>query len=303
MPISEDVHFQIIRIAVGYSLLGVFVITAFVCLLSFIQIPSQRSSKNAKPRPLVIIDPPWFRKSLYSSLVVQIVVTAALFWQSLLTVDTTHTARQVQTTVEKQGIEAASDDIKGVGILRYWRRSNDFLPYIREAIAKASSEIWISGASFYLSVPDNEDLLIDRAKHGVKIHFLILDPNGSNLDAIAKTFGQSSDELRQECLTTVRALKRIREKLLPTEREQLEVRLFNESPRARFYFFDPANPNSNTFFVPHVNSINSPAVPGFLLANVPFGLARIYYASVKDFWESAQPLWEWEKQRADVVVD
>jgi heme/copper-type cytochrome/quinol oxidase subunit 2 len=137
MPISEDVHFQIIRIAVGYSLLGVFVITAFVCLLSFIQIPSQRSSKNAKPRPLVIIDPPWFRKSLYSSLVVQIVVTAALFWQSLLTVDTTHTARQVQTTVEKQGIEAASDDIKGVGILRYWRRSNDFLPYIREAIAKA----------------------------------------------------------------------------------------------------------------------------------------------------------------------
>src|SRR3954471_16433189 len=43
------------RIAVGYSLLGVFVITAFVCLLSFIQIPPQRSSKNAKPRPLVII--------------------------------------------------------------------------------------------------------------------------------------------------------------------------------------------------------------------------------------------------------
>ena len=251
---------------------------------------------------MVIIDPPWFRKSLYSSLIVQVVFTAALFWKSLLTVDTTHTARQVQATVEKQGIEAASDDIKGVGILRYWRRSNDFLPYIREAIAKASSEIWISGASFYLSVPDNEDLLIDRAKHGVKIHFLILDPHGNNLDAIAKTFGQSSDELRQECLTTVRALNRIREKLLPAERDQLEVRLFNESPRARFYFFDPANPNSNTFFVPHVNSINSPAVPGFLLSNVPFGLAQIYYASVKDFWKSAQPLSEWEKQRADVVV-
>ena len=44
-------------------------------------------------------------------------------------------------------------------------------------------------------------------------------------------------------------------------------------------------------------------MPGFLLANVPFGLARTYYASVKDFWELAQPLWEWENQRADVVVD
>jgi Domain of unknown function (DUF5919) len=294
MPTISDVHFQIIRIAVGYSLLGVFVITALVCLLSFIQIPSRRS--GVQPRPLVIIDPPWFRKSLYSSLIIQIVATAALFWKSLLAVDTTETARQVQTAIEKQGVKVVTDDIRGVGILRYWRRSNDFLPHMREAMAKASSEIWISGASFYLSVPDNEDLLIDRAKHGVKIHYLILDPYGTNLDAIARTFGQSSDELREECLTTVRALRRIREKLLPPERERLEVRLFNESPRARFYFFDPDDSKSNTFFVPHVNSINSPAAPGFLLSNIPFGLARIYFASIKDFWASAQPLSDWEMQ-------
>src|SRR5262249_53960028 len=121
MPISSDVHFQIIRIAVGYCLLGVFVITALVCVLSFIKLPSARPNQKAKPRALIIIDPPWFRKSLYSSLIIQIVVTAALFWKSLLAVDTTKTAQQVQTTVEKQGVEAASDDIRGVGILRYWR--------------------------------------------------------------------------------------------------------------------------------------------------------------------------------------
>jgi hypothetical protein len=286
MSSSADVHFQIIRIALGYSLLGVFVITALVCVLSFIRLPS----KTAKPRPLVVIEPPWLRKSLYTSLIVQVVSAAALFWKSLIAVDTTQMAQHVQTTIERQGVEVASKDIKGIGILRYWQRANDFLPYIREAMAKASSEIWISGASFYLSVPDNEDLLIDRAKHGVKIHYLILDPYGNNLDAVAMTFSQSPDELRQEVLTTIRALNRIREKLSPSERENFQVRLFNESPRARFYIFDPADPNSNTFFVPHVNSINSPALPGFLLSNVPFGLAQIYIASVKDFWNSAQPI-------------
>jgi len=286
MSSSADVHFQIIRIALGYSLLGVFVITALVCVLSFIRLPS----KTAKPRPLVVIEPPWLRKSLYTSLIVQVVSAAALFWKSLIAVDTTQMAQHVQTTIERQGVEVASKDIKGIGILRYWQRANDFLPYIREAMAKASSEIWISGASFYLSVPDNEDLLIDRAKHGVKIHYLILDPYGNNLDAVAKTFSQSPDELRQEVLTTIRALNRIREKLSPSERENFQVRLFNESPRARFYIFDPADPNSNTFFVPHVNSINSPALPGFLLSNVPFGLAQIYIASVKHFWNSAQPI-------------
>jgi len=286
MSSSADVHFQIIRIALGYSLLGVFVITALVCVLSFIRLPS----KTAKPRPLVVIEPPWLRKSLYTSLIVQVVSAAALFWKSLIAVDTTQMAQHVQTTIERQGVEVASKDIKGIGILRYWQRANDFLPYIREAMAKASWEIWISGASFYLSVPDNEDLLIDRAKHGVKIHYLILDPYGNNLDAVAKTFSQSPDELRQEVLTTIRALNRIREKLSPSERENFQVRLFNESPRARFYIFDPADPNSNTFFVPHVNSINSPALPGFLLSNVPFGLAQIYIASVKDFWNSAQPI-------------
>src|SRR5215510_10722394 len=98
MPADTDVHFQIIRIAVGYCLLGVFVITALVCVLSFIQLPLQK-----KPRALVIIDPPWFRKSLYTSLMVQIVVAAALFWKSLLAVDTTQMAKHVQTAIEKQG--------------------------------------------------------------------------------------------------------------------------------------------------------------------------------------------------------
>ena len=73
----------------------------------------------------------------------------------------------------------------------------------------------------------------------------------------------------------------------------MEVRLFNESPRARFYIFDPDDENANTFFVPHVNSVNSPNIPGFLLSNKPYGLAQIYIASVKDFWNSAKPLNDW----------
>src|SRR5262245_60390291 len=121
MSSNAEVHFQIIRIALGYSLLGIFVITALVCVLSFIRIPL----KTARPRPLVGIEPPWLRKSLYTSLIVHIVTAAALFWKNLIAVDTTQMAQHVQTTIERQGVEVASRDIKSIGILRYWQRAND----------------------------------------------------------------------------------------------------------------------------------------------------------------------------------
>ena len=291
MSHSPEVHYEFIRIAVGYCLLGVFVVTALACLLSFIHV---RQSGQTRPRPLIVIAPPWLRKSLYSSLIVQVVAASVVFWKGLLAVDTNQAAEHVEATMRRVGVDEFSEDIKSIGILKYWRHSNDFLPHIREAMGKASTEIWISGASFYLSVPENEDVLVDRAKHGVRIHYLFLDPYGNSLAAVAKTFSQTPDELRQECLTTIRGLQRIRERLPAADRANLEVRLFDESPRARFYIFDPADPNSNTFFVPHVNSVNSPALPGFLLSNVPYGLAQVYIASVKDFWNSAQPLSQWE---------
>lgn len=56
-------------------------------------------SKNAPTRPLVVIEPPWLRKSHYTSLIVQTVVAAAFFWQDLLAVDMGQATQQVETNI------------------------------------------------------------------------------------------------------------------------------------------------------------------------------------------------------------
>ena len=281
MNLSEEVHYQIIRIALGYSLLGVTVATAIICVVSLVSI-------RGKSR--LQIEPGWLRNSLYTSLIVELITAAVLMFKQITVIDTGQITREVSTTLGQQAVNSLEADIKKLGILRYWERANDFLPYIRQSMRDAKKEILISGASFYLSVPDNEDLLSAKAKEGVKVRFLVLNPAAANLPAIARTFNQSPEELRHECEVTVAALRRIIANLPEAQRNNFEVRLFDESPRARFYIFDPEDQRSFTFFVPHVNAVNSPHLPGFQLQNSPYSLAQLYIPSVKQFWEHSAPL-------------
>jgi hypothetical protein len=285
--ISEQVHFQIIRVALGYSLLGVLIITAIVCVLSFITTEDRTSGKR---RRLVRIEPRWLRNSLYTSLIVELATTGVLMFKQITTIDTKQVSSQVTTDLGKQAISSLEGDIKKIGIVHYWERSADFLPHIRRTLSEAKKEVLISGASFYLSIPDNEDIILSQAKKGVLIKYLILDPDAMNLAAIAKTFNQDEKDLRDECIKTVSGLRKIMAQLPEESRKNLQVRVFDESPRARFYIFDPHDPNSFTYFVPHVNAVNSPGLPGFQLQNSPFGLAQLYIPSVKEFWDRSVPL-------------
>jgi len=296
MPLDPEVQRQFIRIAIGYVGLGVFIATAVLAVLSTVALRHKRGNRRS---PIVELSPPWFKKALLTSLVLEIVVGSVLAFKDLVNVDTKAASESAQDAVERKGVAIATQGIEDIGILKYFRRSNDFLPEVRLQMAAAQHDIWISGASFYLSVPDNEDILIERATHGVNINYLFLDPLGDSLGQVSRTFNQTPDELRMECLTTIRGLLRVRDRLSDRARGNLNVRLFDESPRARFYFFDPQDPKSVSFFVPHVNSVNSPALPGFLLSNRPFGLAQLYFASLQEFWAGAKPLEDWLRLHRD----
>jgi hypothetical protein len=295
-PSSQGAHFEIIRIAVGYCLLGVFAVTATICVLSLIHV---KKTEKTPPRALITIEPAWVRKALYSALFVQLFAGPILFWKNLLSISTATTSQSIQSKIEAAGSATADAEIGNLGIVKYWRHSNDFLPHIRESMKNAKREILVSGASFYLSVPGSENEIIDRAMQGVHVKYMFLDPFGTNLAAVAKTFAQPESELRQECIITIKALLRIKKKLPQNKQDNLEVRLFNESPRARFYIIDPDDESSNTYFVPHANATNSPALPGFLLSNKKYGLAQVYISSVKDFWKEAVPYSNWAKRHPE----
>lgn len=281
MNISEQVHYQIIRVALGYSLLGITVATGIICLISVISIRGKNRLQ---------IEPKWLRNTLYSSLLVELVAAAVLMFRNITVIDTKQASQEVTTKIGEQAANSLDENIKKLGIIRYWDRANDFIPEIGKSLKNAKTEVIISGASFYLSVPQNENLLVAKANEGIKIRFLILNPNGQSLATVARSFNQSEAELKNECEITVTGLRRILSRIATTAKTNFEVRLFDESPRARFYIFDPDDPESVTFFVPHVNAVNSPELPGFELKNSPYGMAQLYIPSVKEFWAHSIPL-------------
>src|SRR4051812_27869463 len=124
MNISEQVHYQIIRIALGYRLLGITVATAVICVLSIVSI---RGKNNLR------IEPRWLRNTLYSSLLVELIAAAVLMFRQITVINTRQATREVATTIGEKAVDALNADIKKLGILRYWERANDFLPYIRQS--------------------------------------------------------------------------------------------------------------------------------------------------------------------------
>lgn len=285
-----DIHIQFIKIAVAYLLLGVLFVLALISVLSVIRLPKG----DGMFLQIIDIKPPWFQKSLYTSFLIALVTTTTLFWKDLLTIDTKYAAQKTNNNFQRKFVEH-SKEVGHLGIKKYWRYAIDFIPHISTAFREAKSEVWISGASFYVSLPSNEELIASKANNGIKIHYLILDPNGKNLQNIAKTFNQSGVELQAECMITIESIIRVYDMIDSDKRHNLQVRLFDESPRARFYIFDPKLDDSPTFFVPHVNAVNSPNIPGFLLQNTPHGLASIYFASIKDFWNKSMKWDEWRE--------
>jgi hypothetical protein len=130
---------------------------------------------------------------------------------------------------------------------------------------------------------------------GINIKYLIFDPHSSHLEDLASDFDQSPAELAAECEKGLQSLLRLRkewqvESQTAQRPGELAVRIFETHPHARFYIFDPARANGNTFFVPYINSVDSPEVPGFLLQNVSGGVFKSYFGGVLKLWSESTDL-------------
>jgi hypothetical protein len=75
-----------------------------------------------------------------------------------------------------------------------------------------------------------------------------------------------------------------------TDSLNFEVRLFAESPKARFYMFDMNRPSGRTFFIPHINGVNSPNLSGLVFNNTAGSFANIYASAVERLWSRSMPL-------------
>jgi hypothetical protein len=180
--------------------------------------------------------------------------------------------------------------VKDTGLIKYYRRSNDFLAQIDLRINTAQQEIWFVGMNFNITAGERRDILLNKLAKGVKIRYLILNPRSIRIDDLATDVDQSPAELRSECekgLQSILELRRLWEEAASKSSTpgELEVRVFELPPHARFYVFDPGRNQGTTFYVPYMNKINSPDLPGYLLENVESGVFGSYFGGIRKLWQ------------------
>lgn len=276
---------NLLQLIIAYTLVGAFVFTVVVTCLSLIGVIRFADSKQ--------------QKQLFTALLLQMITGSVGFFFNWLTFD----PREVTASIKQEAV-SEREISKAAGLENFWPRANDFLPRMGELIRSAKKEIWLTGVSFYITVPEQKDVLIEKVKEGVKVRFLVFDIFSPDVQEVAHGFSQSLAALESECKTTMIGLLEIRQALEGNRHaKNFEVRLYSDVPKARFYIFDRQDASGKTFFVPHVNGINSPNLPAFLFTNRTGSLASIYFPSVEDLWQHAQSLEQWEIKHHDWVKE
>lgn len=193
------------------------------------------------------------------------------------------------------GLAFRWSSVGATGIISFNPHANEFVATgLSERIRAAKDEVFIVGASFYITVVDRKDDILDALARGVTVRFLFYDPLSANLPEVAAGFFQTPDQLRRECSATADGLREIIE--ISKQRAvkgSLEVRLFQTYPRMRLYVFDRRNEEGYTYFVPHVDQQNSPNLPGYLARNMTGGVVAPYFDGLERLWNKAQRFEDW----------
>ena len=175
------------------------------------------------------------------------------------------------------------------GIIEYTPKANDFLPRLAKYISGAKQEIWFTGISFYVTLPQHRNLLMKRLEEGVDVRFLIYDPLSPNLSEVASGFSQTEEALRSECDVTIQNLREMYDEWKQRGLAGgLEVRLFSTIPWTRIYVFDRKLETGFTYFILHVDRQNTPNLPGFLVRNIKTGIAPAYFEGIERVWNSSK---------------
>lgn len=183
--------------------------------------------------------------------------------------------------------------LKDTGLIRYYKGSNAFLADMSSELEHATVDLLFFGTNFHISTGDARAQLLKRLGGGVRVRYLIFDAYSPSLDRVAKDFDQSPTQLRAECLSGLQSVLALRTAWQAVSSKsphpgEFDIRFYDSTPRARIYFFDPGRPEGKTYFVPYINKINSPELPGFLLQNVETGVYGAYRGGIEKLWQESK---------------
>ncbi|WAK01354.1 hypothetical protein [Methylobacter sp. YRD-M1] len=185
--------------------------------------------------------------------------------------------------------------LKDTGLIRFYKKSNDYLAEVSKFIADAHDEVLFFGTNFHITAEDRREELLSKLNEGLDIKFLVMDPYSQRLGMLATDFDSDVENLKKESMSGLEDLVLIEKRWSEFKNKSsnpgtFEVRLFDTSPKMRGYFFDANSAKGKAYLVPYANKLNSPQAPGFLFEMKKDGVAGIYLTGIKKLWQEAVPL-------------
>lgn len=177
-------------------------------------------------------------------------------------------------------------------------------------LQRSKEEVLYVGTVFHKTLGDTAAAVIEAAKRGVRVRFLIAAPNGKHFAANAALFGETVDDLRKEFERTIEGYERVKSALEDRKDGRVELSLLDEVFPNAFYFYDAKRTSGSLLMTIRPFKRNAPFMPSlhivnrkawkflFLKGSKPPRMADIYYTDANSAWQRSQPYETWKLQQS-----
>jgi hypothetical protein len=162
------------------------------------------------------------------------------------------------------------------------------LPHFRKAVGEARHEITLYGMDLRVTIPVIYDLLQERLQAGVRVRFLLLNPDGRWPKVLAHVIGDEETGLRDECRASLRKLTALSKQL--GETPLLEIAMFDGPIFGRMYGTDINHSGGKLFYFPYVDGAVPTRLPGYIWPHRQEGPYQFYAAGLRQSWDTLRTL-------------
>ena len=170
-----------------------------------------------------------------------------------------------------------------------------------------SDDLLLAGVALGFAAQRHRSQLLTQIEKGARLRFLVLDPNSSDIDAMAKMFEVPSEQIRDDIRVTLRDLDVLKEKAKTLRSGLVEVRLLLREPSFSFAISNPKSPSGYFSAGLRLYGQRSTTRPYFILKASDMWF-HLFVDSCENLWNDS-PSWPRDKetlkpisQRAGVVA-
>ncbi len=176
-----------------------------------------------------------------------------------------------------------------------FQQSREIQGEFKIIIGGIKNEAIFWGGNFYISVNEHKTILLDKLKSGIKIKYLIFNPESNLCKNASQDFNEEDKTLfYDQCIATIKNLIDLEKQWKKQKHSSniaggnLEIKVYSNIPRLRAYFIDPDKEDSFSYFVHFLYKTDSSDLPAYKIMNNKEGIVKAYINSFHKLWEDTE---------------